>query len=60
MILTRVRPSYYLGGAMMLWAVMSMVTAASKNYTGLLLTRFFLGITEAPYYPGAIYLLTIF
>jgi len=45
---------------MMLWAVMSMVTAASKNYTGLLLTRFFLGITEAPYYPGAIYLLTIF
>jgi MFS family permease len=26
----------------------------------LLLTRFFLGLTEAPYYPGAVYLLSIF
>lgn len=25
-----------------------------------MLTRFFLGITEAPYYPGAVYLLSIF
>jgi MFS family permease len=32
----------------------------SKDFTGLLLTRFFLGVTEAPYYPGAVYLLSIF
>jgi MFS family permease len=30
------------------------------NFIGLLLTRFFLGLTEAPYYPGAVYLLSIF
>ncbi|KAI2474949.1 MFS transporter [Pyrenophora tritici-repentis] len=28
--------------------------------TGLLLTRFFLGVTEAPYYPGAVYMLSMF
>lgn len=48
-----------MGIAMMLWAVVSSLTAVSKNFTGLLLTRFFLGLTEAPYYPGAVYLLSI-
>ncbi|KAJ4390598.1 hypothetical protein N0V93_004194 [Gnomoniopsis smithogilvyi] len=60
MFLTRTRPSRYMGTAMMLWAVVSSLTAVSKNFTGLLLTRFFLGLTEAPYYPGAVYLLSIF
>lgn len=45
---------------MMLWAVVSALTAVSKDFTGLLLTRFFLGITEAPYYPGAVYTLSLF
>jgi MFS family permease len=49
-----------MGTAMMLWAIVSGLTAVSKNFTGLLLTRFFLGLTEAPYYPGAVYLLSIF
>lgn len=60
MFLTRTRPSWYMGGCMMLWAVVSALTALSKNYTGLLLTRFFLGVTEAPYYPGALYILSLF
>ncbi|KAF7557915.1 hypothetical protein G7Z17_g231 [Cylindrodendrum hubeiense] len=60
MFLTRTRPSRYMGGMMMLWAVVSALTAVSKNFTGLLLTRFFLGVTEAPYYPGAVYILSIF
>ncbi|KAJ2977487.1 hypothetical protein NQ176_g4345 [Zarea fungicola] len=60
MFLTRTRPSRYMGIMMMLWAVVSALTAVSKDYVGLLLTRFFLGVTEAPYYPGAVYLLSIF
>ncbi|CCF45444.1 major facilitator superfamily transporter [Colletotrichum higginsianum] len=60
MFLTRTRPSRYMGTMMMLWAVVSALTAVSKDFTGLLLTRFFLGVTEAPYYPGAVYLLSIF
>jgi MFS family permease len=54
MLITRVRPSTFLVGVMMLWAVISVCTAFSRNYTGLLLTRFFLGVVEAPYYPGAL------
>jgi MFS family permease len=60
MFLTRTRPSRYMGCAMALWAVVSALTALSKDFTGLLLTRFFLGLTEAPYYPGAVYILSLF
>lgn len=44
----------------MLWATVSALTALSKDFVGLLLTRFFLGVTEAPYYPGAVYILSVF
>ena len=44
----------------MAWAITSACTALANNYHGLLITRFFLGITEAPYYPGALYLLSLF
>lgn len=60
MLLTRVRPSYYMAGCMALWAVVSSLTAVATDFKGLLLTRFFLGVTEAPYYPGALYILGIF
>ncbi|UNI22475.1 hypothetical protein JDV02_008363 [Purpureocillium takamizusanense] len=60
MFLTRTRPSRYMGIMMMLWAVVSGLTAVSRDFVGLLLTRFFLGVTEAPYYPGAVYLLSVF
>lgn len=57
MIITRVRPSWYMGGCMMGWAIVSSLTAITKDYVGVVLTRFFLGLVEAPYYPGALYLL---
>lgn len=60
MLITRVRPSWYMGGCMLLWAIVSCLTALAKDFKGLLLTRFFLGVVEAPYYPGALYLLGIF
>lgn len=60
MVLTRVRPSLFMGGFMMAWAVISGLTAVVRNYTGIVLTRFFLGIVEAPYYPGALYMLAQF
>lgn len=36
---------------MAVWAIVSALTAVVNNYIGLLLVRFFLGLTEAPYYP---------
>jgi MFS family permease len=35
-----------------------MCTAAADNYTHLLVIRFFLGATESPYFPGALFLLS--
>ncbi|KEF53890.1 uncharacterized protein A1O9_10292 [Exophiala aquamarina CBS 119918] len=54
------KPSYYMAICMMVWAIVSACTAAVHNYIGLLMVRFFLGITEAPYYPGAMFLLSVF
>lgn len=45
---------------MALWAIVSACTALTKSYIGLLLVRFFLGVTEAPFYPGALFLLSVF
>lgn len=60
MVLTRVRPSIYMGTFMAAWAIVSAFTAMCKDYTSLVLVRFFLGVVEAPYYPGALYILSIF
>lgn len=60
MLMTRIRPSVFMAAAMALWAVVSTLTAVAKDFKGLLLTRFFLGITEAPFYPGALYMLATF
>jgi MFS family permease len=60
MVVTRVRPSLWMSACMAVWAIISLLTAFSRNYIGLLMTRFTLGITEAPYYPGALYILATF
>lgn len=45
---------------MIIWAVASTLTGITHDFKGLLLTRFFLGIAEAPFFPGALYLLSMF
>ena len=42
------------------WAAVSACTAAVHNYHGALAVRLLLGFTEAPFYPGALYLLSMF
>jgi MFS family permease len=58
LILTRVRPSIYLPTCMALWGVVSGCTAAVKDFHGLVVCRFFLGFLEAPFFPGALFLLS--
>lgn len=58
MILTRVRPSLYLPACTALWSIISASTAAANSYEHLVVIRFFLGIAEAPFFPGAMYLLS--
>jgi MFS family permease len=65
-----------MAGWMMAWAIVSTLMAVVKNYHGMLACRylatiisrlllancgrFVLGITEAPFYPGAVYMISIF
>ncbi|KAF2768361.1 MFS general substrate transporter [Teratosphaeria nubilosa] len=60
MIITRVRPSLWLSGFMALWAVVSGSAALTHDYKSMVVARFFLGVTEAPWTPGALYILSIF
>jgi MFS family permease len=58
LLLTRVRPSIYLGIVMTLWGVVSASQAATHSFSGLIACRTLLGVTEAPFFPGAIMLLS--
>ncbi|KAG5646602.1 hypothetical protein DXG03_002906 [Asterophora parasitica] len=51
------RPSLYLPACMVVWGVISVLTALS-SFVGALLTRFFLGFVEAAFFPGALFLLS--
>ncbi|KAI0359688.1 MFS general substrate transporter [Trametes cingulata] len=59
MILNRItRPSYYIPVCVMLWGMTSALTGVARNYAGILTARIFVGLPEAAFYPGAIYLLS--
>lgn len=46
MLITRVRPSLYLGAAMTLWGVVSACNAATTSFGSLVAVRFILGFVE--------------
>ncbi|KAI0321484.1 MFS general substrate transporter [Amylostereum chailletii] len=59
MILNRVsRPSLYIGVCVIAWGLTSTMTGVTRNYAGIVLCRIFIGLPEAAFYPGAIYLLS--
>ncbi|KAF2018238.1 MFS general substrate transporter [Aaosphaeria arxii CBS 175.79] len=58
MILTRVRPSLFIPTWVCLWSCVSASVAGVHNFKGLVAVRFVLGITEAPFFPGAYYILS--
>jgi MFS family permease len=58
LLITRMRPSLYLGITMLVWGGVCASTAAVQNFAQLLVVRIFLGVTEAPFFPGAIFLMS--
>ncbi|KAI1492439.1 MFS transporter [Biscogniauxia mediterranea] len=58
LLLTRLRPSLYLGVAMTIWGTISAAQAATHSFSGLIVCRFFLGFAEAPFFPGAVFLMS--
>lgn len=58
LLLTKLRPSLYLGASCCIWGVISTCNAAAKTFTHLVVIRFFLGFGEAPFFPGAVFLMS--
>ncbi|RDX53994.1 MFS general substrate transporter [Lentinus brumalis] len=59
MILNRIpRPSYYIAICVVLWGLTSALTGITHNYAGILVARVFVGLPEAAFYPGGVYLLS--
>lgn len=56
----KIRPSIYMACCAIVWGAVASLTAVVKDYVGLVLVRFFLGFVEAPFYPGALYILSLF
>ncbi|KAH6664729.1 major facilitator superfamily domain-containing protein [Plectosphaerella plurivora] len=50
------RPSMYLGILTLGWGIVMTCTGLVRNFSGLMVTRVLLGIFEAGFFPGAIYL----
>ena len=46
--------------AMMIFGSMAMISAGTKNFGGIVTTRWFLGMAESGFYPGVIFYLTTF
>ncbi len=58
LLIARVRPSLYLGTVMTLWGVVSTCNSAVHNFPSLVVVRFLLGFVEAPFFPGAVFLMS--
>ncbi|KAK3343442.1 major facilitator superfamily domain-containing protein [Lasiosphaeria hispida] len=58
LLITRLRPSRYLTAAMALWGGVSACNAATHSLGQLVAVRFFLGFVEAPFFPGAVFLMS--
>ena len=57
-LLKKYKPSRWFSFLMLVWGAMTMLIAATRNYGGLIVTRFLLGAFEAGIFPGLVYCLT--
>ncbi|KAH0829188.1 major facilitator superfamily domain-containing protein [Lanmaoa asiatica] len=53
-----VPPTFYIGTCVVLWGLTSALTGITHNFPGIMACRVFIGLPEAAFYPGAIYLLS--
>ncbi|KAI1394168.1 putative MFS transporter [Hypoxylon trugodes] len=60
MLLNRVRPSLFMAGFMTAWSITTLCTFLVHDYKTMLVARLILGIVESPFYPGALYMLSMF
>ncbi|KAI8073321.1 major facilitator superfamily transporter [Gongronella butleri] len=60
LLLERSRPSLFISFFVTVWSVVSIFTSFTHDFKTLAVARFFLGITEAPFFPCSTFLLSLF
>ncbi|KAF5715803.1 tartrate transporter [Fusarium globosum] len=60
MMLNRVRPSWYMASFCLAWSIVSLLSFLANTFGKMVTVRFILGIVEAPFYPGALYIISMF
>jgi MFS family permease len=56
-LLKKLKPNVWLSACMFLFGLVTICQGLVKNYSGLLATRFFLGLAETGMFPGSFYLI---
>ncbi|KAK2811321.1 hypothetical protein FQN50_002197 [Emmonsiellopsis sp. PD_5] len=60
LILKRVAPSTWLSGIMLGWGIISVLQGVTNNFASLVVCRFILGVFEAGFVPGCVYLISMY
>ncbi|KAF6833255.1 hypothetical protein CPLU01_05606 [Colletotrichum plurivorum] len=57
-VLKKVRPSLWLSFLVLSWGTVMTLMGAVKNFKGMVICRVFLGLCEAGFFPGAVFIVT--
>ncbi|KAI1953800.1 hypothetical protein LOZ57_000141 [Ophidiomyces ophidiicola] len=60
LVLKRVAPSTWLSGIIAAWGVVTICQGVTSSFAGLVVCRFFLGVFEAGFVPGCVYLISMY
>jgi MFS family permease len=59
-LLKKLRPSIWLSSIMFGWAIITICQGLTRSFAGLVVCRVLLGVFEAGFFPGAIYLISMY
>lgn len=59
-LLKRLRPSLYLPALIISWGIMTICQGVTGSFAGLVVCRVLIGVFEASYFPGMVYLISMY
>ncbi|KAJ5682389.1 hypothetical protein N7462_005554 [Penicillium macrosclerotiorum] len=60
LILKKVSPSWWISGIMFIWGIITICQGVTQSFGGLVACRFLLGVFEAGFMPGCIYVIAMY
>ncbi|KAF7113585.1 hypothetical protein CNMCM5793_002941 [Aspergillus hiratsukae] len=60
MLLKKMKPSWWLSGIMFAWGILTVCQGVTKSFQGLVVCRVLIGVFEAGFMPGSVYLINMY